>query len=137
VRASPCLPRLSTGQAAAYDQRPTGWEIQADSPRNGPVMARRDFEWPDMTNALIWTYILTRASAVERVKGIEPSLSAWEADVLPLNYTRERRLLYRIHGLSARTILPRSRYVARAVLPHGARRRRRGVVVHVHGQVDR
>jgi hypothetical protein len=27
---------------------------------------------------------------MERVKGIEPSLSAWEADVLPLNYTRER-----------------------------------------------
>ena len=26
----------------------------------------------------------------ERVKGIEPSLSAWEADVLPLNYTRGR-----------------------------------------------
>ena len=25
---------------------------------------------------------------MERVKGIEPSLSAWEADVLPLNYTR-------------------------------------------------
>ena len=24
----------------------------------------------------------------ERVKGIEPSYSAWEADVLPLNYTR-------------------------------------------------
>ena len=26
---------------------------------------------------------------LERVKGIEPSLSAWEAEVLPLNYTRE------------------------------------------------
>ncbi len=26
---------------------------------------------------------------LERVKGIEPSFSAWEADVLPLNYTRE------------------------------------------------
>ena len=26
------------------------------------------------------------------MKGIEPSLSAWEADVLPLNYTREVRL---------------------------------------------
>jgi hypothetical protein len=26
---------------------------------------------------------------VERVTGIEPALSAWEADVLPLNYTRE------------------------------------------------
>ena len=25
---------------------------------------------------------------VERVTGIEPAFSAWEADVLPLNYTR-------------------------------------------------
>jgi hypothetical protein len=25
---------------------------------------------------------------VERVKGIEPSYAAWEAAVLPLNYTR-------------------------------------------------
>lgn len=25
---------------------------------------------------------------VERVKGIEPSYPAWEADVLPMNYTR-------------------------------------------------
>jgi hypothetical protein len=25
---------------------------------------------------------------VERVKGIEPSCAAWEAAVLPLNYTR-------------------------------------------------
>ncbi len=29
---------------------------------------------------------------MERVKGIEPSFSAWEADVLPLNYTRNRVL---------------------------------------------
>jgi hypothetical protein len=28
---------------------------------------------------------------VERVRGIEPPLSAWEADVLPLNYTRASR----------------------------------------------
>ena len=27
----------------------------------------------------------------ERVTGIEPALSAWEADVLPLNYTRVDR----------------------------------------------
>lgn len=26
---------------------------------------------------------------MERVMGIEPTLSAWEAEVLPLNYTRE------------------------------------------------
>ena len=29
-----------------------------------------------------------RAFPVERVTGIEPALSAWEAEVLPLNYTR-------------------------------------------------
>ena len=29
---------------------------------------------------------------MERVKGIEPSQSAWKADVLPLNYTRLRRI---------------------------------------------
>ena len=35
---------------------------------------------------------------LERVKGIEPSFSAWEADVLPLNYTRK--------SLDSRQILP-------------------------------
>jgi hypothetical protein len=34
------------------------------------------------------TVVLTWAFTVERVTGIEPALSAWEADVLPLNYTR-------------------------------------------------
>ena len=29
-----------------------------------------------------------RGDLMERVTGIEPALSAWEADVLPLNYTR-------------------------------------------------
>ena len=31
---------------------------------------------------------VSRGLSVERVMGIEPTLSAWEADVLPLNYTR-------------------------------------------------
>jgi hypothetical protein len=31
---------------------------------------------------------LTWDDNLERVTGIEPALSAWEADVLPLNYTR-------------------------------------------------
>ena len=30
---------------------------------------------------------------VERVMGIEPTLEAWEAAVLPLNYTRRTMLL--------------------------------------------
>ena len=37
-------------------------------------------------NSYVWQHF----SRVERVTGIEPALSAWEADVLPLNYTRER-----------------------------------------------
>ena len=35
------------------------------------------------TTALTWAFI------VERVTGIEPALQAWEARVLPLNYTRD------------------------------------------------
>jgi hypothetical protein len=31
-----------------------------------------------------------RAFPFERATGIEPAFSAWEADVLPLNYARER-----------------------------------------------
>lgn len=32
----------------------------------------------------------TRSSRRERATGIEPAFSAWEADVLPLNYARGR-----------------------------------------------
>ena len=39
---------------------------------------------------LVNLQLLQRFSRVERVTGIEPALSAWEADVLPLNYTRRR-----------------------------------------------
>jgi hypothetical protein len=35
---------------------------------------------------------------VERVMGIEPTLSAWEAEVLPLNYTRSYTLIVSILG---------------------------------------
>jgi hypothetical protein len=33
-------------------------------------------------------YRLSYVGALERVMGIEPTLSAWKAEVLPLNYTR-------------------------------------------------
>jgi hypothetical protein len=33
---------------------------------------------------------------MERVKGIEPSYSAWKAAALPLSYTRTRRDMQRI-----------------------------------------
>jgi hypothetical protein len=37
---------------------------------------------------------------VERVKGIEPSYEAWEAAVLPLNYTRIAQAQILIHAAS-------------------------------------
>lgn len=35
-------------------------------------------------------YALNSLKGKERVMGIEPTLEAWEAPVLPLNYTRGR-----------------------------------------------
>ena len=38
----------------------------------------------------MWALTAPRGSSIlERVVGIEPTLSAWKAEVLPLNYTRE------------------------------------------------
>ena len=38
----------------------------------------------------------TRVTGKKRVKGIEPSCPAWEAGVLPLNYTRKRIFDFRL-----------------------------------------
>jgi hypothetical protein len=35
--------------------------------------------------------VVKRQILLERARGIEPPFSAWEADVLPLNYARVRR----------------------------------------------
>ncbi|MDB5838560.1 MAG: hypothetical protein JWQ23_512 [Herminiimonas sp.] len=40
-----------------------------------------------------------RTEAIERVKGIEPSSRAWEAFVLPLNYTRMESILRSFHAI--------------------------------------
>ena len=57
---------------------------------------------------------------LERVKGIEPSYAAWEAAVLPLNYTR--RAVYSTTAtvlVSARAVAKISAY-SRATLRPGA-----------------
>ncbi len=41
------------------------------------LIQRRSYRWPGPAK-----------SQMERVMGIEPTLAAWEAAVLPLNYTR-------------------------------------------------
>jgi hypothetical protein len=46
---------------------------------------------------------------VERVTGIEPALSAWEADVLPLNYTRDAPSRLRCASPARPDIVPEER----------------------------
>ncbi len=48
---------------------------------------------------------------MERVTGIEPALSAWEADVLPLNYTRAH--LHRLAGEPACAVFAQTSYRTR------------------------
>lgn len=55
-------------------------------------------------------------SSVERVRGIEPPCSAWEADALPLSYTRaaaSRRLLRNV--VRNRLALPQGQGIEFAV----------------------
>jgi hypothetical protein len=56
------------------------------------------------------------AKALERVKGIEPSYSAWKAAALPLSYTRARPINY--HGRKvASTAMRGTRTLMRVFVP--------------------
>jgi hypothetical protein len=57
-------------------------------PANGTLMARGASVWPTIATSLHRSVPLSWVFVVERVTRIELALSAWEADVLPLNYTR-------------------------------------------------
>ncbi len=46
------------------------------------------------------TLRLTQQWIVERAKGIEPSSSAWEAEVLPLNYARKSAFVQEVDSVS-------------------------------------
>ena len=43
---------------------------------------------------------------LERVMGIEPTPSAWKAEVLPLNYTREKKYLVEGEGFEPSKAVP-------------------------------
>jgi hypothetical protein len=64
--------------------QPVPWSQLA----NGPLKARTVSDDHRLVRPDLGETPLTCALSVERVTGIEPALSAWEADVLPLNYTR-------------------------------------------------
>ncbi|SER07949.1 Site-specific recombinase XerD [Microlunatus flavus] len=65
---------------------------RSDSPKAdaalGPVGGPRRREDTDLGPKKDLETALTRADGLERTTGIEPAYSAWEADVLPLNYVR-------------------------------------------------
>ena len=46
------------------------------------------FSFAGLRHESDWHTPTLRAARAERVAGIEPALSAWKAEVLPLNYTR-------------------------------------------------
>jgi hypothetical protein len=46
------------------------------------INGKEDFSFYDVYSICFWFFL-------ERVKGIEPSYSAWEAAALPLSYTRD------------------------------------------------
>ena len=47
-----------------------------------------------------WSKRCIACSDVEQVTGIEPACSAWEADILPLNYTCKSNCLNNISHVS-------------------------------------
>jgi hypothetical protein len=55
---------------------------------NGTLMARRPVNPRNDRRPSVRKTSPTWAFTMERMTGIEPALSAWEADVLPLNYIR-------------------------------------------------
>ena len=62
----------------------------------------------DQNNIYIRKTPTQKHGSLKQVKGIEPSTSAWEADVLPLNYTcktgsksQNKTLIHRYEGSNA------------------------------------
>ena len=66
----------------------TARQARSRQQANGPLMARKIRKNREAMTAQAGKHSVAWAFVVERVTRIELALSAWEADVLPLNYTR-------------------------------------------------
>ncbi len=66
----------------------TGRRAEAERPNRACNGHETRMRTRDCAGAALEKATLAAPSLPERVTGIEPALSAWEADVLPLNYTR-------------------------------------------------
>src|SRR5215472_4599881 len=96
---------LSTPTTRTTTAAPAPWSPQA----NGTLMARGTIDWLRAGIPATGIIALSCGDGVERVTRIELALSAWEADVLPLNYTRERRAGAAADDAAHRRNLPRHR----------------------------
>ena len=89
------VPDKETAEVARSDDAPRceirpGLAPEPDgSPRLGASILTEAWKCgPVMPCPRVGQAPLTSAFALERATGIEPAFSAWEADVLPLNYAR-------------------------------------------------
>ena len=78
-----CSNQLSYTHHILFRQRKFGTPGGIRTPG---LLLRRQLLYP--AELLAHINSLTRCQRVERVMGIEPTCSAWKADILPLNYTR-------------------------------------------------
>jgi hypothetical protein len=69
------------------------WIARYPNGMSSPSPASRQASYPVAirVNSSVRKSLPTWAFTLERMTGIEPALSAWEADVLPLNYIRRLR----------------------------------------------
>ena len=99
---------LFTSASPLHQQSGTRSNRKKDLKKDLKDLAAGGFQWTTLerqrvkksfydNDLVILTDFLGRPRKldVERVKGIEPSYAAWEAAVLPLNYTRARAVVYR------------------------------------------
>ena len=87
-----CMMIEATDRISAFDRI-----LEQKIPGKGKILTKMSEFWFDFTKALEVTgekekpcaSIWHGLSFLERIKGVEPSCSAWEADVLPMNYIRK------------------------------------------------
>ena len=82
------LAEFSGGTVSFSGAQFSGGTVPWSRLANGPLMARRRVTAIRRRRPSVRKSLPAWALWWERVTGIEPALSAWEADVLPLNYTR-------------------------------------------------
>ena len=93
----------ATLRANAGATRGRQWQV----PRAGPQSKSHEISQAiRYLPSLLLPQLAWRRVGMERVMGIEPTLAAWEAAVLPLNYTRVPRIVREVRRARQSGLLP-------------------------------